>query len=340
MTEIPSDFFSHIKFPLYALILFFLLIFEFQSGHCEQGSESEQVHGDASYRKPRPLDFVKKVPSDLKTFGKKVASKESVPAILWIVGTTGLLLLVDQRLVNTSHDVGSDTGITHTNYQKTLFSIPVGKSNVGVEGPFDSGSALYFIGDGTVDVILAGSFLTHGLVASNNRSLQTSSQIVEAILAAGLVAQGIKHITGRGSPFTTEETGGHWQFFPSPKKYAGHVATYDAFPSGHLTASMATLTVLAENYPEHRWIRPVGYTLFGVLGFQMLNNGVHWASDYPLALALGYSFGKIITSRERRPIKDDEHADIHFLPFIGNNVLGGQFVWRFSGKSPSKKEHS
>jgi hypothetical protein len=28
-----------------------------------------------------------------------------------------------------------------------------------------------------------------------------------------------------------------------------------------------------------------------------MNNGVHWASDYPLAIALGYSFGKIIQAR-------------------------------------------
>ncbi len=34
-----------------------------------------------------------------------------------------------------------------------------------------------------------------------------------------------------------------------------------------------------------------------LIGFAMVNNGVHWISDYPLAIALGYTYGKIATSR-------------------------------------------
>jgi len=57
------------------------------------------------------------------------------------------------------------------------------------------------------------------------------------------------------------------------------------------------VTVISHNYSKYRFIRPFGYTLMTLLGYQMLNNGVHWMSDYPLGLALGYSFGKLAIKR-------------------------------------------
>jgi hypothetical protein len=88
-----------------------------------------------------------------------------------------------------------------------------------------------------------------------------------------------------------------WRLLPDQADYLNHVSKYDAFPSGHLATAMMCVTVIAGNYPEHKYIKPLGYSLMTVVGFQMLNNGVHWASDYPLGLAIGYSFGKIIQAR-------------------------------------------
>jgi len=59
-------------------------------------------------------------------------------------------------------------------------------------------------------------------------------------------------------------------------------------PSGHMATMMGTVTVLTLNYPEKKWIKPVGYGIMGLIGFAMMNNDVHWASDYPLAIGVGY----------------------------------------------------
>jgi hypothetical protein len=86
------------------------------------------------------------------------------------------------------------------------------------------------------------------------------------------------------------------------------VPHYDAFPSGHLSTAMMTTTIISLNYPEYKFIKPLCYTLMGLCGFQMLNNGVHWMSDYPLALAIGYSFGKIAVARGRmQEVKDNKN---------------------------------
>lgn len=314
------------------VLLLFTFTYFIYSGILGNGIFEVQAATDLNYTKPHPFEFITRVPRDIKEFGKNTFRKKNIPMALGIIGTTGILLLLDQHLVDKAHHIGDQNGISHTNYQKTLFSIPMGKAKFDVEGPFDSGSALYFIGDGWVTVMLAGGLLSYGAMNSDNRALQTASQMGEAILASGLIAQTLKHITGRGSPFTTGEPGGSWHFLPNQKSYAGHVATYDAFPSGHLTASMATLTVLAENYPEHQWIRPVGYSLFGLLGFQMLNNGVHWASDYPLALLLGYSFGKIASSHGHRA-NTQANSNLEFLPYSNDGLPGSQLTYHFSSKA-------
>ena len=59
-----------------------------------------------------------------------------------------------------------------------------------------------------------------------------------------------------------------------------------------MTATL-TFTVLAEQYPEYqRPIYYVGGAYLTILGLQMINIGVHWASDYPLGIAMGYLIGK------------------------------------------------
>ena len=97
--------------------------------------------------------------------------------------------------------------------------------------------------------------------------------------------------------------GGKWRPFPSLGEYQKNTPNYDAFPSGHLATMMTTVTVLADDYPEKKWIKPLGYTLIGLTGFAMMNTEVHWAGDYPLALAVGYLNGKIITGRHKHPKK-------------------------------------
>ena len=148
-------------------------------------------------------------------------------------------------------------------------------------------------GDGNAQIALAGVYAAYGLALGNDRALRTASQTVQALLAGGLVVQLLKHVTGRESPYVSSSPTGIWRFFPNQFDYAKKVPHYDAFPSGHICTSMSTVVVIAENYPEYTWIRPVGYTLVGLIGISMVNIGIHWYSDYPLGIAIGYTFGMI-----------------------------------------------
>jgi hypothetical protein len=53
----------------------------------------------------------------------------------------------------------------------------------------------------------------------------------------------------------------------------------------------------------------------------MVNNGVHWASDYPLGFAIGYMMGKSITKNGRKKITGTEPVEkvtYDFVPAISN----------------------
>ena len=174
------------------------------------------------------------------------------------------------------------------------------------------------IGDGTTQFALAGAMGAYGLIFKDQKALRTGSQIVQAVLASGAVIQVLKHVTGRESPFVRTTPTGVWKILPNQVDYHRYVPHFDAYPSGHICTSMATVIVVAENYPEVKWIRPAGYAFTTLVGLGMLSNGIHWVSDYPLGLFIGYYFGMLAAHPEGIPVMESEDGrlKVHILPNI------------------------
>jgi membrane-associated phospholipid phosphatase len=174
------------------------------------------------------------------------------------------------------------------------------------------------IGDGTTQFALAGTMGAYGLIFKDQKALRTGSQIVQAVLAAGAVIQLLKHVTGRESPFVRTSPTGVWKILPNQVDYHRYVPHFDAYPSGHICTSIATVIVVAENYPDVKWIRPAGYAFTTLVGLGMLSNGIHWVSDYPLGLFIGYYFGMLAAHPEGMPVveSDDGRLKVHILPNI------------------------
>ncbi len=185
------------------------------------------------------------------------------------------------------------------------------------------------IGDGRTQFGLAAAFGLYGLVSNDARAVRTASQIVQTVFAAGTVVQVLKHITGRQTPNTATSPTGNWVFFPNQIEYAKHVSTYDAYPSGHVTTTLATVIVIAENYPEVWWIRPVGYTVTALVAFGMVGTGIHWYSDYPLAVALGYTFGMIAAHPEKIPDSISGSKKLNIMPMLVDKGFGLSVGYRF-----------
>lgn len=172
--------------------------------------------------------------------------------------------------------------------------------------------------------------ITYGNLIKDRRIINTSEGCIEAIISSGMFVQIIKRFSGRQSPLVSSSSGGKWDLFPDLGEYQHNQPNYYAFPSGHITGATAVLTVIIENYPEVKWLKPVAYSLLGILGFSLVANDMHWYSDFPMALAIGYSFGKIISHRyDHISAVSESKNRVYIQPLLSQNGVGLLFSYSF-----------
>ncbi|WP_162033428.1 phosphatase PAP2 family protein [Chryseobacterium potabilaquae] len=267
------------------------------------------------YSKPKILDFITKAPRNFINTNKDFVAKDHAYYLGGAVASTLILLPFDQKLIDNSRELGEKWGMSADNeYTKVGF----------LKVPKNIGGGLYLIGNGATVIVLGLGFGTYGLIKNDYRAQATASGLMESLILSGVFTQTIKRITGRESPFIAIENGhpgGHWTPFPSFSAYTKNTSQYDAMPSGHLTTFMSALTVIADNYPEAVWIKPVGYTLAGALCFQMMQSQVHWASDYPLAVLMGYFIGKTISKSRYKELNPQAKNNKYKIDFTASRYL-------------------
>lgn len=247
------------------------------------------------------------IPGDWARVGETTIHTGALPAMAGITALTAALLSTDRQTWTLSRTWYGSNAIT-----RRL-----------------SDFFVYF-GDGRSLFTVSAVFGAYGLSCGDQRALRTGSQLVEVILSGGLAVQLLKHITGRERPSDASVPTGRWRFLPNQMEYMKHVPRYDAFPSGHIESAVATVTVVAENYPEWKWVRPVGYSACVLLAIGLVNNGIHWYSDYPLGISLGYTFGMIVSHPESENPKSPEDAQrLVVAPLIVPNGIGISLVWRY-----------
>lgn len=296
------------------ILLLFLILFSSSIVFAE-----EQIIEGYSYKKPTLLEPLTSIPHNLSTFLHDSFSRDKVGGWAAILSSTTLLYIYDQKITNETKRFGRRLHIGNNDQTKSMIKI----SGVSLfRGPTDLGSSFYFLGDGWITLASSAAFLTVGNISNDYRALQTGSQLFSGLLLTGIVTQVIKRSTGRESPVSASKEGGRWRPFPSWSKFQGHISAYDAFPSGHLATAIMGITVVAQNYGEYTFIKPVGYTLASLLAFQMVNNDVHWISDYPLGIAIGYLIGKTISQNGRSKeavVNEASNVTFDFAPVFSNS---------------------
>jgi membrane-associated PAP2 superfamily phosphatase len=258
----------------------------------------------ASDSLPQWYDMIANVPMDMWLFAKHdVWNSQNVPHFIGLGALTGVLLTTDDATWRQGDKwYNSNSMVTRT--------------------------SIFFkeFGDGRTQFGLAAAFAAYGWIGGNARSLRTASQIVEVVLGSGGVVQILKHMTGRESPFVSTAPGGRWRVFPNQIQYHKHVPAFDAMPSGHICTSVATFVVIIENYPECKsWMVPLAYVLTASIGVGMVNTGIHWYSDYPFGIAIGYAFGELVSHRNsflNGTVGSSGSTAYSVMPFINETASG------------------
>jgi hypothetical protein len=180
------------------------------------------------------------------------------------------------------------------------------------------------MGDGLPHFGTAAAFALLGFTFGDRRAIRTSSQITEALFATAIIVHTLKRIAGRQRPSRATRPGGVWDCFPNEREYNRSVSKFDAFPSGHLATTVATLTVIMENYPDAKWLRPVSYAVMGLVGFGLVNKGMHWYSDLPLAFAIGNLIGVTVAHPDGNLTDNTENqgSSVTLMPLLTRRETG------------------
>ena len=279
------------------------------------------------YSKPKAFGFLTNLPKDAAGITAAAFKKKSIEPLLILTGSTALLILSDQVIADGIHNFSANINLQADEKYQNLVSFKMGRQEVSLlKAPKNINTAIYQFGQGFPSLLIGAGLFTYGKIHKDYRAISTASQLAEAFILMGAGTQLIKRITGRQSPSEATGSGGTWHFFPSFKQYQNHTPFYDAFPSGHVATLMSTVTILAENYPEKKWIKPVGYSVMLLAGYSMINNKVHWASDYPLAIALGYLCAKQVVKNNRKIIQSTS-ANKHKATLLYSfNYINGRLM--------------
>lgn len=286
------------------------------------------------YTKPRNLGFILDLPKDAAGIASQTFKKESVKPLLYIAGSTALLLLTDQSIADGVTQFSRNIHLYSEEKNVNLLNFKMGEKNVSLlRLPANVNTGIYQIGQGFPSLLIGAGLFTYGKIKKDYRALSTASQLAEAFILMGVSTQIVKRITGRQSPSEATVAGGKWRPFPSFSEFQNHTPNYDAFPSGHLATLMSSVTIFSENYPEKKWIKPVGYSLTGLVAYAMINNEVHWASDYPLALGMGFLCAKQVLKHNRKIVSTTASArkkgELSFTFNYLNKMLLPGIVYKF-----------
>ncbi|MGC4038417.1 MAG: phosphatase PAP2 family protein [Chitinophagaceae bacterium] len=240
------------------------------------------------------------VPADMWAMAKSPFQGNNWIGLGAVAVSTAVLIPEDQKIINGVRKISDKIGLHPETDYKVIWKSGTTKI---LKLPLNLNTGLYQAGEGGTSMLFAGGLWIYGKITNDRRAISTAADLAETFVTMGVTTQLLKRLTGRESPFLETKPGGRWKPLPAFNEYQRNTSAYDGFPSGHLATLMATVTVLSEDYPEKKWIRPVGYTLMCLSSWAMMNTEVHWAGDYPLAIALGYLSGKITTWRHRKHSK-------------------------------------
>lgn len=279
------------------------------------------------YSKPRFFDLFVNIPKNYVDLGKGIATKDGAKLLGITAALTAVLIPLDQDLVDHTQNISANVGLSRSHRYKKLIG--------GMDFPTNISSFYYHLGHGNTSMVYATGLLVTGLIKKDYRAIHTSVEIGESILTLGVMTQGLKRVFGRQTPNRAVVDGGKWQFFPNLKEYMVNTPNYDAFPSGHMATLTATFTVIARNYPEVKWIKPVSFTMMGLLGVEMMNSGVHWAGDYPLGILIGYAVGTVSSNRRITKVENKKFSynktkytpELTVTSFLGQPMLGARIVF-------------
>ena len=166
---------------------------------------------------------------------------------------------------------------------------------------------LAFLG-GPGPFLMGASLFAAGRLSGMPRVADAGLHMTEAVLLAASFTGLGKGIFGRALPNVNDSNPDNFQFF---RGFHDRNGPFVSFPSGHAAASFAMAAVVTGEVD--RWhpglahiVGPIAYGGAGLVGLARMYQNVHWASDLPLAAAIGTWSGLTVVARSHRNARQSD----------------------------------
>ncbi len=271
-------------------------------------------------------NFISNIKNNFIELPQQMIRPENIPDFALMSLSTMFLWYADEEILSFSRRVSRGINKDFEDRKKVMFSI----AGLPVRRPDNFNTSLYYLGDGVTQSLFTLGLYGTSFIQGNDKLKSVANQIVEGLVSMTMMNQFLKRVTGRETYNQRSKKRGRFHFFPAFKEYQSNVPKYDAYPSGHVATLLTTFTIIEENYPEEKyWMRPLNYSLIGALSFSMMSNGVHWASDYPLAIMMAVYLGKIISQRNNDQLyaEGKKKKSYYFAPFLNKKLEMGHALY-------------
>jgi len=166
----------------------------------------------------------------------------------------------------------------------------------------------------------AGAMYLLGKAIDDKHARETGWLGLLALGHTSLVTFGMKQITNRHRPETSEIGRGFWN--------GG-----DSFPSGHAATSFALAAVVSYEYRDHIAVPIAAYTVATLISASRVSARRHWASDIVVGGATGFLIGRYIYRQHHDP--NLPGSPVHrgavdrLMPEVGFGLNGPTLTWGF-----------
>ena len=196
---------------------------------------------------------------------------------------------------------------------------------------------------GKYEIYTLGALTARSIISKNEKLKTTVLLATQAYLTSSVWVDLLKATTGRVKPFYQPsgneemEPNWYWPFYQFARNKNGKKngeSNFSAFPSGHTAVAFAVATVFAKQYRDNAIVPILAYSVASMVGVTRVIENTHWASDIPIAAALGYVCAKQVLNNYHRFIglnsyKNKKENLLDFDIRYNHGVLMSHFVYTF-----------
>lgn len=151
---------------------------------------------------------------------------------------------------------------------------------------------------GVNEIFVVAGIGAYGLIAHNNKLVNTTLLSSQAYIITGAVTTIFKFLSGRTRPsYYSANVEAEPRFlgpFHKSLNDANGSTENSSFPSGHSSVAFAVAAVFATEYKDYRVVPWIAYSAASLISISRITENKHWVTDVFSGAALGYFSGKLV----------------------------------------------